>query len=154
LNNRDESETASHFVYSPNYKSVSGLTGDAVKEAYKTFLPEESFTLKADVVDSSHSNNTSIGRFVNDVTKDFDTTSYTNSRNNLMGYTKNCLDGFPCVVYLSIPRVENGITTTYYYYQGVYNFNLGRESFYNLGYKDASVFCDAAGTPKLKDAGT
>lgn len=154
LNNRDESETASHFVYSPNYKSVSGLTGDAVTEAYKTFLPEESFTLKADVVDSSHSNNTSIGKFVNDVTKDFDTTSYTNSRNNLMGYTKNCLDGFPCVVYLCIPRVENGITTTYYYYQGVYNFNLGRESFYNLGYKDASVFCDATGTPKLKDAGT
>jgi hypothetical protein len=34
-----------------------------------TFLPEQSFTLKADVVDSSHSNNVIVGKFVNDYMK-------------------------------------------------------------------------------------
>ena len=154
LNNRNTGEEAGHYVFSPNYKSLTcAVTTEQIREAQKTFLPEESFTLKADVVDSSHSNNTSIGKFVNDITQAFDTTTYTQSNNSLSGYVKNCLDGFPCVVYLCIPRVESGITTKYYYYQGVYNFNLGRESFYNLGYKDSSVFCDNSGNPLLPEAG-
>lgn len=44
------------ILFSPNY-----VKGDS-----STFLPETAFTLKADVVDSSHSNNTSMGKFVND----------------------------------------------------------------------------------------
>jgi hypothetical protein len=34
----------------------------------KTFLPENSFTLKADIVDSSHTNNTCMGKFINENT--------------------------------------------------------------------------------------
>lgn len=153
LRNTNTSENAGHYVFSPNFVSLSGLTGADKDAAEATFLPEESFTLKADVVDSSHSNNTSIGKFVNDITQDFDTTTFTNTGNSLSGYVKNCLDGFPCVVYLGIPKTENGVSTTYYYYQGVYNFNLGRESFYNLGYKDSSVFCNVDGNPLLENAG-
>lgn len=156
LINENINDNADHYVFSPNFISTKGLSIDdkaGRAEAVKSFLPEESFTLKADVVDSSHSNNTSIGKFVNDITADFDTTSFTGTRNSLTDYTKNCLDGFPCVVYLGIPKIENGISTTFYYYQGVYNFNLGRESFYNLGYKDASVFCDPEGNPIIESAG-
>jgi len=36
-----------------------------------TFLPESSFTLKADVVDSSHSNNNAMGDFINANTTKF-----------------------------------------------------------------------------------
>jgi hypothetical protein len=156
LKNSDTGETAAHYLFSPNYKGITSVsTPEEIEEACKTFLPEESFTLKADVVDSSHSNNTSIGKFVNDITTKFDTTSYSETENTLSRYTKNCLDGFPCVVYLGIPRTDknSGTTTLTYYYQGVYNFNLGRESFYNLGYKDESVFCDSNGFPLLTDAG-
>ena len=62
LKNSDTGENAAHYLFSPNYKGItSDSTPEEIEEARKTFLPEESFTLKADVVDSSHSNNTSIG---------------------------------------------------------------------------------------------
>jgi hypothetical protein len=37
-----------------------------------SFLPEKRFTLKADMVDSSHSNNATIGKFVNSVCTTFE----------------------------------------------------------------------------------
>ena len=43
-------------LFSPNF----------VKEDPSTFLPETSFTLKADVVDSSHTNNVAMGKFINE----------------------------------------------------------------------------------------
>ena len=121
------------FLYSPNFEE--GNT--------KTFLPETEFTLKADVVDSSHSNNTSCGRFVNTVCRKFsedivDDGYYKN-------YIKNCLDGFPTLLFLCHVKqdsITSEVTSTYYYL-GVYNFNLGRTSYYNLGYKDLSVFGNA-----------
>jgi hypothetical protein len=44
------------ILFSPNFN----------REDTSTFLPEQKFTLKADVVDSSHSNNTAVGKFIND----------------------------------------------------------------------------------------
>lgn len=143
LNNSNQSETAAVYLFSPNYKTTDT----------STFLPEESFTLKADVVDSSHSNNTSLGKFINKVTSKFST----ESNGVLSGYVKNCLDGFPILVYIRLASKDTvtGNTTYTNYYQGVYNFNLGRESFYNLGYKDSNVFCDSTGNSLLTtDAGT
>ena len=61
LTNTDDSEQADIFLFSPNYK----------KNDTSTFLVENRFTLKADVPDSSHSNNTSCGKFVNTVCKKF-----------------------------------------------------------------------------------
>ena len=120
------------YLFSPNYKS-----GDS-----STFLPEKSFTLKADVVDSSHSNNTSIGRFVNKITKKFDTNNNTN--NSYDSHIKNCLEGFPCLVFICYENEgEYGNTTSNYYYEGIYNFNLGRSSHHNLGYIDSSIFSNS-----------
>lgn len=113
-------------IFTPNFK-YSETDPD-----YNTFLPETSFTLKADVVDSSHCNNNSIGAFVNDNTTKFDT----GSMGKFKGYIKNSLIGFPCLVFVkeTIGSSEEQKTTTYYL--GVYNFNLGRNSQYNLGYLD------------------
>lgn len=141
IHNRDKSENALLYLYSPNFSNTDT----------STFLPEQTFTLKADVVDSSHSNNTSIGKFVNAITAPFDT----KQSGILRGHIKNCLDGFPVLVYIQFVRKDE-ITRAEVapcYFQGVYNFNLGRKSFYNLGYKDSSVFCNPNGSSKLRDAG-
>jgi hypothetical protein len=58
----DSNSEQTTYVYTPNF-----APGD-----FDTFLPEESFTLKADVVDSSHTNNNAIGDFVNYVTTPFE----------------------------------------------------------------------------------
>lgn len=125
INNRNEAEDSSIYLFSPNFSN----TDDS------TFLPEQSFTLKADVVDSGHSNNNSIGKFVNKVCQSFDTGDSNHA--TVAKYIKNCLDGFPIVVYI---KVLNADGTDTIYYQGVYNFNLGRDSYFNLGYRDPSVF--------------
>lgn len=140
------------YLFSPNFKNAEGLTGEDQAEAYKTFLPEEVFTLKADVVDSSHSNNTSIGKFVNAISTPFGNHDYDNGP--YKGYIKNCLDGFPIVVYIGIKTTkDNGEKETVYYYQGIFNFNLGRSSYYNLGYKNTQDFSNDGGvTGNLKDA--
>ena len=142
LENTDKSDEAGVFLYSPNFN-----IGDP-----STFLPEQEFTLKADVVDSGHSNNTSIGRFVNDVCRGFNTNERSGRPANLLeraGFIRNCLEGFPCVVYINIKTKDpasGAYTVNHIYYQGMYNFNLGRGSYYNLGYKDSKVFCDQTGT--------
>ena len=119
-------------VFSPNYKSE----GEGAK---KTFLPEQSYTLKADVVDSSHSNNTAIGSFVNDNNNfEYDCkTSQVGVEKVIMDHVRQCLEGFPVLVYLELTDA-NKIYETETYYLGVYNFNLGRDSYFNLGYCDLS----------------
>ena len=117
-------------IFSPNFK----------KNDSSTFLPDSAFTLKADVVDSSHSNNTSLGKFVNDI--------YTVAGINgaspvgeLRGHVKACLEGFPILMFLEVTDESSGTAAldTEYYYLGIYNFNLGRENQLNLGYVDLNV---------------
>lgn len=103
-----------------------------------TFLPEESFTLKADVVDSSHTNNNAMGKFINDITTPFALAKQ--SKAQYGNYIKNCLTGFPVLLFIHTRYKEdrNASDTNIenYYYFGIYNFNLGRKSYFNLGYKD------------------
>ena len=130
------------FLYSPNFKNSDS----------STFLPETKFTLKADIVDSSHSNNTSCGRFINTVCRKF--SEDIQEDGYYRNYIKNCLDGFPTIVFIChvLEDTLTGQVTYNYYYLGIYNFNLGRSSYFNLGYKDLSIFGNA--TDKLlSDAG-
>lgn len=120
------------YLYSPNYDDNNP----------ESFLPEESFTLKADIVDSSHTNNNAIGSFVNKIS-----TPFFDSRNNpgqttdpkKRRFIKNCLTGFPVMVFLSTLYKSGREVATHdkrnIYFLGIYNFNLGRNSFFNLGYK-------------------
>lgn len=143
LENTDDSEQAEVYLYSPNFAN-----GDT-----STFLPETEFTLKADVVDSSHSNNTSCGRFVNTVCRKF--SSDITENGYYKDYVRNCLEGFPFLLYLNLVETDpvTQERTSVYYYLGIYNFNLGRSSYYNLGYKDLSVFGEGS-NHLLTDAGS
>ena len=126
-------------VYSPNFKE-----GDT-----STFLPESSYTLKADIVDSSHTNNNAIASFVNDVTRPFEgarlgqRSPVTGGNSEYAGYIKNCLTGFPVLVFLHTnykdKPEEVELNVNNYYFLGIYNFNLGRNSFFNLGYKNTGA---------------
>lgn len=120
----DEEHT---YLYSPNFNP----------EDNTTFLPETRFTLKADVVDSSHSNNNSLGKFVNTVSTKFAGAKQYN--NKYSEFIKNTIQGFPVLLFLNNKYYINSTKETAesdFYFLGIYNFNLGRESEYNLGYKD------------------
>ena len=125
----DSSET---YIYTPNFINESTPNYED-KDIHNTFLPETSFTLKADKVDSSHCNNNAIGAFVNDHTVKFKTGDNGKYKN----YVKNCLTGFACLLFVQTNYRDpiSQEVSTHVYYLGVYNFNLGRKSYYNLGYK-------------------
>lgn len=123
-----DSALGSTVVFSPNYNADDN----------KTFLPEQMFTLKADVVDSSHSNNTAIGAFINnnnDCNDAFSDAQPDGVKEEIRNHVKQCLEGFPVLLYLELTD-STGEKSPEYYYLGVYNFNLGRESYFNLGYCD------------------
>lgn len=107
------------YLYTPNFD----------KNDTHSFLPEETFTLKADVVDSSHSNNTTMGRFINRHTQSFVNQEYANNK-----YIKNCLEGFPILLFFNTHTPNEVDTNGKMYFMGIYNFNLGRDSYFNLGY--------------------
>ena len=117
-------------IYSPNF-DVNDTS---------TFLPEESFTLKADVVDSSHSNNNAIGDFVNKVTTPFYGARRQSEEARYKDWIKNCLSGFPVLLFIESRYKSSAEVSepnkTDWFFLGIYNFNLGRKSYFNLGYKD------------------
>lgn len=95
------------------------------KNDSSTFLPEKEWTLKADIADSAHANNTSVGKFVNKVCTKFNTNLSPSKAND---YVKNTLEGFPVLLFFKCNSNDQ------IYYFGVYNFNMGRTSYNNLGY--------------------
>ena len=108
-----------------------------------TWLPEKTYTLKADVVDSSHSNNAAIGTFINDVLGEeylpIDEQAKSNIENS--NYVRNqqptatlkhTVEGFPIflIVNFHVETLDQiGITPL-----GIYSFNLGRNAIHNLGF--------------------
>ena len=124
LVNKD-TDTHNKLLYSPNFDENDS----------NTYLPESKFTLKADIVDSAHSNNTVMGKFINQNTQKFDTAS----NGQYKSYIKNCLEGFPCIIILNVDYEVSG-SSSEYYFMGLYNFNLGRGSYSNLGYVNNSIF--------------
>ena len=105
----------------------------------KTFLPDLEWTVKADIADSAHANNTSIGKFVNTVCSKIDT-NIPDGEKQATDFIKNTLEGIPTLLYfMCTGKGDDGNITTKVYYFGVYNFNLGRTSYYNLGYTGGIV---------------
>ena len=90
-----------------------------------------------------------MGKFIND-----NTTKFADARGNSIhsGFIKNCLIGYPCIVILAVDYQVSG-SNTEYYYLGIYNFNLGREAYFNLGYRDLNVFCGKNNKKLLLNAG-
>ena len=107
------------------------------------WLPENEFTLKADVVDSGHVNNVAIGKILNDKnlalltnTPPMDSGEIWRNEggisaqqgDSIRSKIKHTSDGFPCLAFI---KFSDGTTK----FLGIYNFNLGRYAVYNLGLK-------------------
>ena len=123
------------------------------------WFPEERFTLKADVVDSAHANNTVIGQWINnsstcpilestppmrqlannpvqDIDENFNQMmdEFNRPSYNTDVKIKHTTEGFPILLFLSFAGRSD------YIFAGIYSFNLGRYSFYNLGLKFLKSF--------------
>jgi len=127
------------------------------------WIPENTYTLKADVVDSSHSNNASIGTFINNVcgvhevsgtyvTNGYDFT-FENTAMNNVDATKSILnekivdkDGNALLSAVSVKHTVEGFPVlmlmrfhnqddNYFKVLGIYSFNLGRDAIRNVGFK-------------------
>lgn len=121
------------------------------------WLPENQFTLKADVMDSAHVNNVVVGKIINGEVKNasgvpikplgstppmtlpntlfpLEDGSYSAENGEyIKSRIKHTSDGFPCLVFIEFAPDANGINETKF--MGIYNFNLGRHAHYNLGLK-------------------
>lgn len=127
----------------------------------ETWFPEKSYTLKADIVDSSHSLNTSIGKFVNEEfgftynpdDESSDTESWYPYSKTVKGSfiaekkkpespirkyfpkatLKHGIEGFP--VFLILRFKGESSTDSGIHSMGIYQFILGRQSPRNFGYE-------------------
>ena len=137
-----QSDESGVYVYSPNIAH-----NENSKEFNDMLLPEQSFTLKADVVDSSHSNNNAIGNFINDNLTEFGAPKTIHERSGVLSKyikkIKKCLTGFPILVFLNTTYDYNNEREDNFYYLGIYNFNLGRHSHFNLGYNNLNIIQNA-----------
>lgn len=120
----------------------------------ETWFPERQFTLKADVVDSSHANNASIGKWINDNSdflfektppmeelesrRPFDTREPTKRHEKVT--IKQTLEGFPVILLIQFDGEETQTML------GIYSFNLGRGAYYNMGFRFLKDF-----TTKIKN---
>lgn len=125
------------------------------------WMPEEEYTLKADVIDSSHSINAAVGKFINEVLANseedasnnwFPLRSETRDAFKASTYYKACpekptlktaVEGFPFFLimrfYNSNPNIIDVRSL------GIYQFILGRGSVHNLGLKILNSVQDSSG---------
>lgn len=116
-----------------------------------SWMPENQFTLKADVVDSAHANNAAIGKWINDNADSlFDKTppmqlldthrpvnsgADTHKDQPFNDVTiKHTLEGFPFIFLIQFDKSSTQEML------GIYSFNLGRASYYNMGMKFLKSF--------------
>lgn len=114
------------------------------------WFPESQFTLKADVVDSAHANNATLGRWINteaaksiledtppmtavknnppkDAIKDSEGKEVVFSNKQTKPTVKHTLEGFQVILMITFGQ------ETAPEMLGIYSFNLGRYSYYNMG---------------------
>ena len=152
------------------------IDGDEVPILFQpkpTWFPEKQFTLKADVVDSAHANNAVIGEWINtygktiladnpsmaalsdetrpkDVDLNGNVMEHRSSQTNLpIDYDENVtikhtLEGFPCLLFIKFSN------NPVYTFVGIYSFNLGRYSYYNMGMKFLDCFSRRDETGAMK----
>ena len=136
-NPKKDGQNTTYYLWTPNFSSQKNELTRENQDINLSFLPEEVFTFKADAVDSSHSNNTSIGTFVNKNTHKFAKAVQNTSYDK---YIKNCLTGFKVLVFFNFTITSENTEVTYF--AGIYNFNLGRDSYLNLGYYNIKEVLD------------
>ena len=119
----------------------------------KNWLPENRFTLKADVMDSAHANNAAIGRWINRSSFMPLNPAQQDETNLYRDKIKSTLEGFPVLVFVDW---GHGISQNISGYQflGIYSFNLGRGSYFNLGFKKIQKYELEQGASSATDEDT
>lgn len=148
--------TSSLSYNAKNFELYMGNMDEAGKpllfQPVNEWLPENEFTLKADVMDSAHVNNVIIGKIINgEVTNEAGLSikplaatppmllsesvfASPEMAQEVRSKIKHTSDGFPCLVFVDFaPDKVTGIRETRF--MGIYNFNLGRFAHFNLGLK-------------------
>lgn len=157
-----------------NINVNGGTTHDITKENIfipkATWFPEKIYTLKADVVDSSHAANTSLGLFINeclgenlttgntswfklpDTARDAVTTGtyYMTQKSEFKPTLKHTVEGFPVFLLVRFFQpdgsVEDPVTPL-----GIFNLNLGRDAYRNLGFKKVEKILDSNNNQVIVD---
>lgn len=159
--------TSSLQFVSKNYEIYMGKddTGekDVLVQMKEDWLPENEFTLKADVMDSAHVNNILIGKIINGMVtttdsggntvaiKPLDNTPPMNINNPWASKIKHTSEGYPVILFINFKNTDG---STICKCQGIYNFNLGRAASFNLGLKllTSCTFVDnAVSFPRMVD---
>lgn len=120
-----------------------------------TWFPEQTYTFKADVVDSSHASNAAIGSFINTALGRIGTSEYfpfdkkavSNvydseyvKKQQKTATLKHTVEGFPVFLIMKFyTDAQNKVSTTPL---GIYSFNLGRNAYRNLGFKKVNKIVD------------
>lgn len=107
-----------------NYK-IKLVNQDGSKFKYNPFptgYPESTFTLKADYMESSHANNTGMCKYINDKLY-VDKTPPQQAD----AQKRTAINGFPIQLYIARDEQSTPV------YMGVFNFNLDKGCFNNLG---------------------
>ena len=148
-------------IYTKDVVNIDGVEMPVLFQPKKTWFPESQFTLKADVVDSAHANNAVIGEWINnsnlftptppmtwfnESTRPKEVDPEGNTRTHQIdGGTaqidydenvtiKHTLEGFPFLLFIHFDGEVN------FTFVGIYSFNLGRYSVYNMGMNFLSCF--------------
>lgn len=133
-----------------NVKNIDITFQNCLFSPKASWFPEQTFTCKADVVDSGHLNNAVIGTFVNDclnqssanlINKDAfpaaaKIASYRQVNGQMMPNEmtlKATIEGFPVLLILDFVSESGDVRNPKV--MGVYSFNLGRKSHYNQGFE-------------------
>lgn len=114
----------------------------------QSMLPENEFTLKADEMDSAHANNAAIGKWINGPWSKLSgrgdhyfplTPPQADTTYKYADKVKATLEGFPCLVFIQWGTDKDSSTAVgapeLMEFQGIYSFNLGRASSFNMGFK-------------------
>ena len=135
------------------------------------WIPENSYVLKADIVDSSHANNASIGKFINDNFKygntfDFGFDEGGIAQTNILASTaslkdsqgwninpslKHTVEGFQVMLLVRFYNLkkdnesEKGNEHGVYKNLGIYSFNISRKAARNLGFENITSITDKDG---------
>lgn len=140
---------------SDNIKNLSfSLKDDTVFIPKESWFPEQNYTLKADIVDSSHSLNCAIGKFVNEefglyqsnsswypyseTVKSSFIAEHNKTNSAIKKYfpkatLKHGVEGFPVFLIMRFKGESNNDAGLHS--MGLYQFILGRKSPRNLGYE-------------------
>lgn len=128
---------------SKNYQICFGAYNNKkyLVQPFEDMLPENEWILKADIVDSAHANNAAIGKFINEFLSHANSgvspreNVDNNNDNKYATELKHTTMGHPCIVFMTYAGTDDkGNQLPQYQYQGIYSFNLGRISHFNLGY--------------------